>query len=149
LRRIVQVLVGSLVLCSTALPAFAAGDSTHSSQNANWDRRDAAIYVVSTINLLHTKDGRPVSSLLTDKYGIAHFEVYSDLNAPDLYFIQLRREGGGLAGALAYQMGWQMPASISSLTNRLGVHDASRKYRQAYKSDPKQLQGSFTSTLPQ
>jgi hypothetical protein len=87
--------------------------------------------------------------MLTDRLGVAHFEVYADLNVPDLYFIQLRREGGGLAGAFVYQMGWQSPESASFLTTRLGVPRAPRKYLQEYRSDPKQLQGSFTSTLPQ
>jgi hypothetical protein len=104
---------------------------------------------VSTINLLHTKSGQAIATLLSDKYDVARYAVYADTGQEDLYFIQLRRSDSKVLGTFVYKMGWQMPLSLSSFTDRLGVHRASSRYYQEYRNDPKVLMDTFTSTLPQ
>jgi hypothetical protein len=53
-----------------------------------------------------------------------------------------------LAGAFAYQMGSVKPVAIL-LNHRVGrVNHASDQISLAYKTDPRTLIGSFTSTLP-
>jgi hypothetical protein len=149
-RRFLFIMFGIICLGSALVkPVGAAGNPIQQSHPINWDRRDTAIYVVSTINLLHTRDGQLISSLLSDRYGVTRYDVYADLDAQGLYFIRLSRSTGPAAGVLAYQMGWQLPKSLSPLTTHLGVERAGRALWHEYRSDPRQLVGSFSSTLPQ
>jgi len=113
-----------------------------------WQRRDVAAYVVSTINLLHVDGGRSLTSSLTQRYGVGHFDVYADMNVQNLYYIELRRQGGGITGALAYQMGWLAPRSVSAFTDRLGVPRAADKIVADYQSDSRTLLGTFRTTVP-
>lgn len=117
-------------------------------QAVTWQQRDTAVYVVSTLNLLHTRHGRPLTPLLMRKLGATHLDVYADRAQADLYFIQLKRADGATAGTLAYQMGWMKPQSVTATTNRFGITAAAASVVQAYQSDPTRLIGSFTSTFP-
>jgi hypothetical protein len=148
-RRILGiVLLGFTGLLLPALPAHAAGGTTH--QHAiDWGQHDTAVYVVSTLNVLHTRRGQSVAALMARRLHVAHYEVWDDLSLSDLYFILLKRDDGSLAGALAYQMGWPQPLGLSTNLGRMGVHSAPTIAVTAYRTDPKQLIGSFTSTLPQ
>lgn len=114
----------------------------------NWDKRDAAAYVVSTMNLLYTKRGKAVTTVLSRQLGIARYDVYQDSASTYLYFIQFRNADGVVAGAVAYQMGWAKPQSVTVTADKLGIRRASDKAIEAFKSDPKELIGSFTTTLP-
>lgn len=131
-----------------AANAMAAGNSHHQSTAANWNQRDTAIYVVSTLNLLRTTKGQNLPWLLTSRLGISHFDVYADDQVNNLYFVELRRDNGDIAGALGYQMGWFKPRSVTSFTDKLGVPKGSARLVNAYKNDSRQFVGSFTSTLP-
>jgi len=153
LYRLIAVgILGFLGLLVPALPVSAAGNpgnQTHQQHAVDWGQHDTAVYVVSTLNVLHTRKGQSVVAILTKRFGIAHYDVWSDLNNSDLYFVQLKKADGTVAGTLAYQMGWPQPLTLSHGFFRLGVHSASATVAAAYKTDPKQLIGSFTSTLPQ
>jgi len=113
----------------------------------SWAEHDTAVYVVSTLNLVRTHR-HSLPDRLTH-FGITRYEVYSDLDKADVYFIELRRADGTIVGALVYRMGWLKPESVSLFTDRLGVQKAPRPLVEAYESDRKALIGSFTSTLPQ
>lgn len=177
MRRLAAVLMCAVIVVALSVPVYArirpikqvriatvaalAGDSSaqprpegsksgqpakreHSSK---WDARDTAVYVVSTLNLLHTPQGRPLSATLLHK-GITNYDVYADNARADLYFVELVRDNGEVAGAVAYRMGWLKPVSVSTLTDQLGVSKAQDDIVHAYASDDKQLLDSFTSTLP-
>ncbi|MBV9282179.1 MAG: hypothetical protein JOZ41_19025 [Chloroflexi bacterium] len=100
------------------------------------------------MNLLRVAHGRSLPDVLTRDFSVARFDVIADLNNEDLYFVQLKSDQGAVVGALAYRMGWFKPRSVSALTDRLGVHPAPRMIADAYRNDPKQTIGTFTSTLP-
>jgi hypothetical protein len=146
-RRFVSVLAWVLLGLLTAIvPAQAAGTSVH--QHLSWSQRDAAVYVVSTMNLLRSRDGHTLAGILMQKYDVTQFNVYDDLASPDLYFIELKRDDGTTFGALAYQMGWSRPMSLSSSLDRFHLRRAPQSADAAYHSDPKALIGSFSSTVP-
>lgn len=148
MRRLIAIAV--LGVAATALsvaPAHAAGTATKP-QAPNWSQHDTAVYVVSTLNLLHTKKGDSITAMLTRKLNVAEYDVYADTAVNDLYYIELRRADGSVAGTLAYQLGWAKPQILSlSLPKGVCKH-AADKVAQEYRSDPKLLIGTFTSTLP-
>jgi hypothetical protein len=104
--------------------------------------------VVSTLNLLRTKDGHSLVTTFTRTLDVSHFDVYSDVADAGLYFVVLRRDDGSSAGELAYQMGWSKPRSTTPSMARLGISTAPFKVVQESKTDPRHKIGSFTSTLP-
>lgn len=129
------------------LPAHAAGEGSHD-KVINWDQRDTAVYVVSTLNLLHTHAGKPITDVLSRKLHVARYDIYADSAVANLYFIQLRRDDGSVAGVFAYEIGWSKPMLVSLSVRRALARRAPDKLSQEYRTDPKQLIGSFTSTLP-
>jgi hypothetical protein len=130
------------------LPVSAAGGTTH--QHAvDWNQHDTAVYVVSTLNVLRTHHGQPAAAIMAHRFNIVRYEVWNDLSNNDLYFILLKRADGTVAATLAYQMGWPQPLGLSRPLGRIGVHAAPVAVVTAFHTDPKQLIGSFTSTLPQ
>ena len=76
------------------------------------------MYVVSTMNLLHFRSGRSLTSALAQKYGVSHYDVYADQHTRDLYFIEPRTDDGSSVGAFAYEMGWLMPMSVCFVTRQ-------------------------------
>ena len=132
-----------VTVAMSVLPVRAAGTPSTPPAPINWQQRDTAVYVVSTVNLLRARDG----SLVVQKLGVARFDVYDDLARPFLYYIELRGANGANLGALAYRMGWSKPLSLSPQTDRLGIRPASPRLLQAYRADRKQLIGTFTSTV--
>ncbi len=140
------ILGGVLTLAIGIFPAHASG---HSDQRAvNWNRHDTAVYVVSTLNLLRTHNGRPLTSFWVHKGGVSHFDVYADNSQDNLYFIELMRADNSMVGALAYQMGWDKPRSVTPRVTKFHIAPAPDKVIQSYQSDVKTSLGSFTSTLP-
>ena len=131
-------------LAMSTLSVHAASGPVQPQGQPSWQQRDAAVYVVSTLNLLRTPSGQ----LMVVKLSVARFDVYADLSRDDLYFIELRARGGTPIGALAYQMGWTKPQALSRSLGRLGIAHATRTVFRAYRLDEKQLIGSFTSTVP-
>lgn len=121
--------------------------TTHAAGNTgnpvNWQQRDTAVYVVSTLNLLTNRRGR----LVIQRLHPTQFDVFSDTGKQDLYFIQVRRASASVA-VFAYQMGWARPQLISMAAPHSGVRAASDAMAQSFRTDPKQLIGSFTSTTP-
>jgi hypothetical protein len=146
-RLVVMVLLGAVTVLTGIAPAHAARGSTHQ-QQTNWSQHDTAVYVVSTLNLLYTKKGQPITALLTRKVAVTEYDVLADTRVSDLYFIELRRADASLAGALAYQLGWTKPEILTLALPRGTTSHADATVLQEYRSDTKQLIGSFSSTLP-
>src|SRR5437660_713957 len=84
--------------------ASANQKGTRSHHPINWQQRDTALYVVSTINVLRTTDGRAASSVFPTQLQVIRYNVLADLTTPDLFFIKMRRDDGSVAGILAYKM---------------------------------------------
>lgn len=139
--------LGAAGLIACVGSAGAASAPTHG-KTVNWGQHDTAVYVVSTLNLLHTKKGQSVPSMFQQRMGVSHFDVYADTAVSDLYFVQMKRDDGSIVAAFAYTMGWTKPKLVYSTTDKLGRAKPALKIVVSYKSDPKQLIGSFTSTLP-
>lgn len=142
-----------VALLATAGTVFSVMPASAASRNSpppvtNWNQHDTAVYVVSTLNLLHTKGGKSVVSMLSNRFDVEHYNVYADQNVPNMYFIELVRTDTTVADVFAYQMGWPKPRGMSKKSANWGSHRASSRITQEYKSDPKQLIGSFDSTLP-
>ena len=103
MRRVISVgILVAAVLCS-CLPWESAAAAVHHS-TSSWSRHDCAVYVVSTMNLLHFRNGRPITSALVQKMAVTHYDVYADQQVSDLYFIEPMTDGGSSVGALAYQV---------------------------------------------
>lgn len=141
-------LLGACAAVAGVLPTHAASTTQTHQHTTNWNQHDTAVYVVSTLNLLHTRDGRAFSSLLSGRLNVTRFDVYADITTPDLYFIQLRRDDGSVAGAFAYRMGWSKPQVLFLSVSKSVAHRGNDKIQAAYRADGKQLIGSFSSTLP-
>lgn len=100
------------------------------------------------MNLLRFRNGRPLTIALVQKMSVTHYDVYADQEVSDLYFIEPMTDSDSSVGALAYQMGWLVPMSVSSALDKLHVRHAPSGAYAAFRSDAKQLIGSFTSTFP-
>jgi len=147
LRRTGAAILGSvLTLAISIIPTRA---SEHADQRpVNWNQHDTAVYVVSTLNLLRTHSGRPFTSIWVRKGRVTHFDVYADGSRDNLYFIEMKRSDDSVVGALAYQMGWDRPRTVTTSITRFHIPSAPDKVIQSYQSDVKFSIGSFTSTLP-
>ena len=147
LRRTGAAILGSvLTLAISIIPARASG---HADQRpVNWNQHDTAVYVVSTLNLLRTHSGRPFTSIWVRKGRVTHFDVYADGSRDNLYFIEMKRSDDSVVGALAYQMGWDRPRTVTTSITRFHIPSAPDKVIQSYQSDVKFSIGSFSSTLP-
>ena len=146
LRRFAIIALFLVPVFACVPVGMGARAATHRSESI-WTQRDRAIYVVSTLNLLHTRSGRLLVPILAHRFGVTHYDVYADVETSDLYFIELKRIDGSSAAAFAYRMGWMMPMGISAPLNTLHVRRAPSATVAAYGSDDKQLIGSFTSTI--
>jgi hypothetical protein len=113
-----------------------------------WMDHDTAVYVVSTLNLLRTSRGHSSIGLMVRKLHVTHFEVWKDLKAEGLFFIEFKREDGSLGGALAYQMGWVKPSSVLPSVARFGIALAPASIVRAFRFDPTRLLASFNATHP-
>lgn len=121
--------------------------SVRTDRAAYWQNRDTATYVVSTLNLLRGGT-QPFVKVAAHALKVTHFAVYADTTTPGLYFVDLMRENGSVAGSLAYSMGWIAPRALGHNLIRFGIPRASQTVNAEYRSDSKKLLGSFTSTLP-
>ena len=147
-RRVLAIAaLGVAAVGLTAVPASAAGSASHQPA-PNWGQHDTAVYVVSTLNLLHTRKGQAITAFLTRTLAVTQYDVLADGSVSALYFIELRRDDGTVAGALAYQLGWPKPQLLTLALPKGVCKHAAATIMQAYRSDPKQLIGSFASTLP-
>jgi hypothetical protein len=115
---------------------------------SSWDRRDSAAYVVSTLNLVHCRDGRPLAPILSQRYPGARYDVFVDQQISNLFFIEPRRADGSTVGALAYQLGWLAPMSVTSSLSALHVRSAPAAVYSEFRTDAKQFIGTFSSTVP-
>ncbi len=148
MRTIYRLCAISLIgLALSTVPVRADGTTSHSSSSVNWQQHDAAVYVVSTLNVLGRTHGGSIQQTL-QRLNVAHIDVYSDTVLSGLYFLELKRDNGSIVGSLAYEMGWPKPRRVSWSSGK-GVPTVSPQIVQAYKTDPKTLIGSFTSTLPE
>ncbi len=147
LRRTGQAILGCvLTLAIGIIPANAA---VHADQRAvNWTQHDTAVYVVSTLNLLRTRSGRPFTSIWVRRGRVTHFDVYADGSQDNLYFIEIKRSDHLMVGALAYQMGWDKPRIVTSSITKFHIPSAPDRVIQSYQNDVKTPIGSFTTTLP-
>jgi hypothetical protein len=146
-RRFVSLGMCLSALCIILNPAAAVNAASHRS-SSNWSQHDTAVYVVSTMNLLHTHGGHALTTMLAHHLRVTHYDVYADQQEANLYFIEPRRDDESSVGVLAYQMGWVAPMSVSSSFDKLRIRHAPNSDYSAYRNDPKQLIGSFTSTVP-
>lgn len=145
-RVYLLALITLSVLLAAVAPVQAQGTGSHSKTPVNWQQRDTAIYVVSTLNLLtHRPNGTTQQWL--QRLQITLLDVYADSNQAGLYFIALERADGSTAGTLAYELGWAKPRRIAWQAGH-GIPAVSAAIAQAYRTDTKTLIGSFTSTLP-
>lgn len=144
MRGLALVLFCASVGLAAPNASVQAAGSTHAQGQPNWGKRDAAIYVVSTLNLLRTSNGQ----LLVQKLNATRFDVYDDLSKDYLYFVQLRSQDGSIVGTLSYEMGWVKPKSMSRSTSLPGIQRTPRSIRRSFRGDQRQLIGSFTSTMP-
>ncbi len=137
---------GILTLATSIIPAHA---SVRTDQHAvNWNQHDTAVYVVSTLNLLRTHDGRPFASIWERRGRVTHFDIYADGSQDNLYFIEMKRSDNSMVGALAYQMGWDKPRTVTSSITKFHIPSAPDRVIQSYQTDVKTPIGSFTTTLP-
>lgn len=151
MRRVIAVLlVGMSGVLLNSIPALAAhhDPGRRNESVTNWGQRDTAVYVVSTLNLLHMRGGRPVVPMLDHRLSVTHFDVFADQSEPGMYFINLKRDDGSVAGSFVYQMGWAKPQLLKIDLTRQVAHRASASIRQEFHTDPKMLIGIFNSTLP-
>lgn len=146
-RLSVALLIGIAGLLATFGPTYAAGNSIRPTAS-DWQQHDTAVYVVSTLNLLHTRHGQPVAQVFAHRLGVTRYDVYGDLNSKDLYFIELKRASGSLAAVFGYRMGWIRPVAVLFTNHVLRAAKATPDVAEAYRSDNKQLIGTFQSTLP-
>jgi hypothetical protein len=146
--RVCFFVMCALVGLGALSPVHAAGNRGQQPRQVNWQVRDTAIYVVSTLNLLRTGSGHSFAAVAQRQLSVDRFDVYSDLDQRDLYFVQLKRDDGTVAGVLAYMMGWPKPKSVTSAISSMGIDRAPEVIVQAFKADRLKLFGSFTSTLP-
>lgn len=148
MRRLPFLLACITLLIVLRVPAADAAGRGTKSFGTNWNQHDTAVYVVSTLNLVQLSNGRGLPGALSADYHVTRFDVYVDLNYQELFFILLRTDEGSAVGALAYRMGWVKPRSVSASMDRLGVSRAPRPIAEAFRTNPLQNIGSFTSTLP-
>lgn len=127
-----------------AVPAHAAGGTTPKSGTVNWQDRDTATYVVSTLNLVRTPQGRAV----TETMHAATYVMLADTARSGLYFVDLHDRSDSIIGSFVYWMGWMQAVSLTRLPAGLHVRTASAALVQAYHQDPKRVIGVFTSTFP-
>jgi hypothetical protein len=155
LRKLLVILSCILVAVSSVAPAAAA--SRHGATSAtrrgargvpDWNQRDTAVYVVSTLNLLRTSAGQPLTRVFTDRLHVRRYDVYADALISDLYFINLVKQDGTVVGTLAYRMGWQKPMAVSHPLGRMRIKLATSDVQNNFRVDRKVLMASFTSTLP-
>jgi hypothetical protein len=146
-RTLALLCCGLACVLATVAPAHAAGNGQRQ-QKVNWNQRDTAVYVVSTINLVRSRSGKALATALAGKLDVTRYVVYDDSALTDLYFVELKRDDGSVAGTLAYQLGWPKPRTVTQSLTKLGVAAASADIADAYHTDPKVLIGSFSSTLP-
>ena len=145
LATMVSVVIAGLV--PDLVPWRPASVSAHRTMSI-WDRRDSASYVVSTMNLVHVRDGRRLTSLLVHRYPVARYDVYADRRVDNLFFIEPENADGTAVAGLAYQLGWTAPMSVSPSISTLHVPAAPADVFAAFRHDRKQLIGSFSSTVP-
>src|SRR5947209_17878375 len=144
IRRL--LILSALGFAVSVVPVHAQGSGAHGNVPVNWQQRDTAVYVVSTLNLLgHTKN-RTVQQMF-QHLNITRIVVYADNDQANLYFIELKRDDSSTAGTLAYQLGWPHPKRISWSAGKT-IPTVTSGIAQAYKTDSKTLIGTFTSTLP-
>lgn len=147
-KKLVTIaLLGVASVMTFTSPAHAASKSI-TSKTVNWNQHDTAVYVVSTLNLLRTRTGRPIVANLSRRLNVTHYDVYADQTQSNLYFIQLRRDDGTVVGAFAYHMGWAKPRPVSGTARHFVSGRIPGTLQQEYNSDQKFLIGSFTSTMP-
>lgn len=147
-RLLPSVILGVAGAMAVFGPVHAAGKTTHDGK-VDWNKRDTAVYVVSTMNLLHGRHGQSASKVLQRDGHIVRYDVYDDTKDNSLYFIQLVRDDGTNGGVFAYSMGWKRPEIVTApASGKVFARTAPQNIIDEYRTDPKDLIGSFTSTLP-
>jgi hypothetical protein len=150
LSRLVVVTVAAVVIVASGAVYLSWKPTSASARHtlSKWELRDSAAYVVSTMNLARCNGRRLLTPILDHQYGVTHYDVYADQATTGLFFIEPKRSDGSSTGALAYQMGWMAPQSVSSSFDALHTHRAPPDVYSAFKNDKKHLIGSFASTVP-
>jgi hypothetical protein len=137
----------SLLFALWIAPVFAAGSGPVTPPD--WQKHDTAVYVVSTLNLLHGPKGEP-AALVLQRAGVTDYDVYADRAVPNLYFIELGFAGVGRAPeqpapTLVYRLGWKLPRSVTPRVANLRIRLAPRSLIHAAQTDPRDLLATFTS----
>jgi hypothetical protein len=143
-RPVLALLISLTLFALAALPARAS----QSSGAVDWQSHDTAVYVVSTINLLHPVNGVPAARAFHDVLGTERYAVLADQVWPDRYFIALQGSSGEVVGALEYALGWRKPRAVTDSTIHLGIRPAGRHGIRAYHHDLQLQIGVFTSPSP-
>jgi hypothetical protein len=113
----------------------------------DWATRDTAVYVVSTLNLLRTDGGQPMTQIFKSQLHVKRYVVEADMSVPDLYFVELLGKSKSPVGVFAYKMGWQKPQAITDFGYSNLPH-APQDIVTAYKLDHRAKVATFKSTLP-
>lgn len=142
-------------MVSLALPAHVLRAAPHTGDrngvataDANWETRDTAVYIVSTLNLLRTRAGKPVVEVFERRDDVSKYVVLDDRRSQYLYFIELQRADGSVFGAYAFRMGWARPLAVTRSVSRFGVRLATPAVIAAYRSDPTVTLMAFPSPVP-
>jgi hypothetical protein len=146
LRTLTIALSCVLLGLTIAAPANAAHRRA-SQTSINWAQRDTAVYVVSTLNLLRTDTGQPITNLFKFQLHVKHYTVEADAVVPDLYFINLVNKSKTVVGTFAYKMGWQKPQAITEFAVA-SLPRAPADIVTAYRADRHLKVATFNSTLP-
>jgi hypothetical protein len=114
LSKVVVVLTCLVLALTVAAPANAAHRRANQA-TVNWQQHDTAVYVVSTLNLLRSDTGQPMTSVFKGQLHVKRYLVEADTVVPDLYFIELISKSHTVVATFAYKMGWQKPMAISDV----------------------------------
>jgi hypothetical protein len=72
-----------VMLVTSSLP-WSSGTASAHLGTSRWELHDRAVYVVSTMNLVHCRDGRLLSSILIHQDLVTHYDLYADKQVDNL-----------------------------------------------------------------
>lgn len=123
-----------------------SGGREHAAAQSVWQARDTAAYAVSTLNLLHTRSGINLVTFWRRLLSPISYAVYRDTRTQSLFFIRILGDHRRITGTFAYRLGWRLPKPIAGDLLPLRRHAVRPLIAHAYRADPKQLVGIFSST---
>lgn len=147
------ILIGLMLPLSLRAPlSTAQGKSRHMpaprstpSMRVDWNRRDLAVYVVSTLNLPLCSRGRKLSTVLRGSLHASYFDVYESRMRPNVYFIRVNTAQRRLLSVYGYELGRTLPLGV---WHAICVSAAPDWLRALYRPDAVQWIARLSSTTP-